>query len=948
MANKAMRKLGLGMSMLMTVSQMSGMTVLAADDGWGSADPEETMEVSENGSETFGDFLEDKFDAEADMDETEEQSEPLDTDVLVDEMEDMDVLLAESGNCGTSDGRRGKVEWELDDAGTLVITATGNNQKMLDFDADNVPWDKSKIEKIVFKGNIVYIGAYAFYGCENLKEVEIPDTITGIGEYAFGGCTSLSEIVLPKSLEEMGKSVFADCTGLIKAAIEDSALKELDATFEGCTSLQSVVLGSYETGSYNDEDIEGYWSSLQTIGNRAFYNCSDLTEVILTPELFNWNYYDEEDQGTWTVIGEDAFRGCAKLETFQFPIDTIAIGESAFRDDVSLNHVVLAETTEKIGAGAFYNDTAMEDFYIPVSVAAIGKDAFHVEESISASRLMDLYYSGTEEQWKNLAADGIESGNELITGGENVSYRANRYYNTNLHLPAVDNVQVVYEDGKMQISWHPGIMKDGDQELGPVKYEIYMNIGSTTEEQWKTHTPEWKMVASLTSGQYDYAPENINPGDVCNIRVREYFNDTEGGMLSSAGSVQIPETTELTDKEIIASVEEKIKAIGTVEYKDACKAKIDAARSAYDKLTDEQKKQVSNLKTLTDAEAEYARLKSIPAKGTALVENKNGEKVYYKDGKAQTNYSGLAEADGSWYYVDKGVVAEKKSGYVDYNESKFLVVNGKLQNNANGLVQDPDHQEDWYYLAGGQAQTQYSGLVQYDGKWFYVNEGELDTNLAAYVEYDGGLFFVAAGRIMTEVNGLAQDPNGEDWYYLANGQVQTQYTGLAQYDGEWFYVQKGRLAKEYITMVEYDGSMFCSINGMIGEFDSLSETDAVIALCNNERRVQGLDLLEKTEEISAAAQARSEELPEHFSHERPNGESCFTMLKEYGVSYGWTAENIAAGQQTAQGAVNWWMNSDGHRAAILNEGAKYIGVGMTRCEGGYGNYGIYWSEFFTK
>ena len=42
------------------------------------------------------------------------------------------------------------------------------------------------------------------------------------------------------------------------------------------------------------------------------------------------------------------------------------------------------------------------------------------------------------------------------------------------------------------------------------------------------------------------------------------------------------------------------------------------------------------------------------------------------------------------------------------------------------------------------------------------------------------------------------------------------------------------------------------------------------------------------------------------------------------------------------------MNSDGHRAAILNEGAKYIGVGMTRCEGGYGNYGIYWSEFFTK
>ncbi|MBR3103604.1 MAG: hypothetical protein IKH46_07250, partial [Lachnospiraceae bacterium] len=84
-----------------------------------------------------------------------------------------------------------------------------------------------------------------------------------------------------------------------------------------------------------------------------------------------------------------------------------------------------------------------------------------------------------------------------------------------------------------------------------------------------------------------------------------------------------------------------------------------------------------------------------------------------------------------------------------------------------------------------------------------------------FVEYDGGLFFVGAGRIMTEVNGLAMDPQGTDWYYLANGQAQTQYTGLAQYDGEWFYVVNGKLATDYTGTVEYDGAEFNVVSGMV-------------------------------------------------------------------------------------------------------------------------------------
>ncbi|MBR6849242.1 MAG: hypothetical protein IKM88_03290, partial [Lachnospiraceae bacterium] len=53
----------------------------------------------------------------------------------------------------------------------------------------------------------------------------------------------------------------------------------------------------------------------------------------------------------------------------------------------------------------------------------------------------------------------------------------------------------------------------------------------------------------------------------------------------------------------------------------------------------------------------------------------------------------------AWFYVEKGVVVEDKVGYVDYEGSKFLVVNGKLADKVNGLSQDPEHTDDWYFCS---------------------------------------------------------------------------------------------------------------------------------------------------------------------------------------------------------------------------------------------------------
>lgn len=117
----------------------------------------------------------------------------------------------------------------------------------------------------------------------------------------------------------------------------------------------------------------------------------------------------------------------------------------------------------------------------------------------------------------------------------------------------------------------------------------------------------------------------------------------------------------------------------------------------------------------------------------------------------------------------------------------------------------------------------------------------------------------------------------------------------------------------------------------------------VVRLVNVERAKYGLHALTMDSTVNAAAQVRAQEIVSTFSHTRPNGSSCFTALREAGVSYLGAGENIAYGQSSAQAVVNAWMNSEGHRANILNERFTTIGVGHHVQNGVH-----YWAQFFTN
>ena len=115
----------------------------------------------------------------------------------------------------------------------------------------------------------------------------------------------------------------------------------------------------------------------------------------------------------------------------------------------------------------------------------------------------------------------------------------------------------------------------------------------------------------------------------------------------------------------------------------------------------------------------------------------------------------------------------------------------------------------------------------------------------------------------------------------------------------------------------------------------------VCDLVNDIRTQYGLSPLTVNDELSNVARIKSQDMRDkgYFSHNSPTYGSPFDMMKQFGISYRTAGENIAMGQRTPEEVVNAWMNSEGHRANILNSTFTQIGVG-------YVSDGNYWTQMF--
>ncbi len=211
---------------------------------------------------------------------------------------------------------------------------------------------------------------------------------------------------------------------------------------------------------------------------------------------------------------------------------------------------------------------------------------------------------------------------------------------------------------------------------------------------------------------------------------------------------------------------------------------------------------------------------------------------------------------------------------------------------------------------------------------------------AGVVQYvDGGILTVDGVTVLNSSN--ASEYIG-DWAAIP---AEYQESVLASYAlGLLSGIDEyGTFGGEFSMTRAQGAVVLCHINNLVRYGMGVSMYSAeVVELVNEERAKMGLGELRVDTNLQWAAQARALELIQSFSHTRPDGSSCFTVLEEYGVTgYVTCGENIAAGYLNPEMVMDGWMNSPGHRSNILSANFDTIAVG---CVDYYGT--PYWVQLF--
>lgn len=138
---------------------------------------------------------------------------------------------------------------------------------------------------------ITEIRAYAFYNCNSLQRVELPETVETIGAYAFANCSNLVEIVTTDNLKTIQSNAFNNCPNL--KSVNFSNIENMGAFAFTNTGLEEVrlpaTLSNWGSCVFQNSSISVVYieEGATNIPFGLFHGCGGLTEIYLPSTIAN-------------------------------------------------------------------------------------------------------------------------------------------------------------------------------------------------------------------------------------------------------------------------------------------------------------------------------------------------------------------------------------------------------------------------------------------------------------------------------------------------------------------------------------------------------------------------------------------------------------------------------------------------------------------------------------